>query len=272
MKKLIGAFLCVILSMNFITAAENDTILIEGVPVIKQFPELPTGCEVTSLAMLLNFYDIKIDKLGLAEDMPKGLLPAFSDGALIGGNPNELFVGSPYSESGFGVYHQPMLELLEAYMPGRSVNLTGTNLETLFQSIDSGHPVLVWATIPYNGGLLDVEYTYSWKTNYGSVINWMGNEHVMVLTGYSINQGIVYLNDPYNGQEIQIKISEFEDKWLELGQQAITVNDGFEYDHQVTRFTNFENYLKFNNIKVSSNSEVFHYRRLFKKRYIVDRF
>lgn len=272
MKKLLCAFLCVILSMNIITATEDDTILIEGVPIIKQFPELPTGCEVTSLAMLLNYYDIKIDKLGLAEDLPKGLLPSFTDGELIGGNPSDVFVGSPYSDSGFGVYHEPMLALLEAYMPGRSVNLSGSSLDMLFQSVDMGHPVLVWATIPYNNRLLDIEYNYSWKTYTGEQIQWMGNEHVMVLTGFSLNRDIVYLNDPYNGTEIQIDINAFEEKWIALGRQAITVNDGFEYDHQVSRFANFDNYLKYNNIKVSSNSEVFHYRRLFKERYIVDRF
>lgn len=35
--------------------------------MIKQLPELPTGCEVTSLAMALNFYDLNIKHTSLAD-------------------------------------------------------------------------------------------------------------------------------------------------------------------------------------------------------------
>ncbi len=40
------------------------------VPYIKQRPELPSGCEVTALAMALAYYGEAADKLSLAREMP----------------------------------------------------------------------------------------------------------------------------------------------------------------------------------------------------------
>lgn len=37
-----------------------------NVPIENQMPDLPNGCEVTSLAMLLNYYGIKVTKEDLA--------------------------------------------------------------------------------------------------------------------------------------------------------------------------------------------------------------
>lgn len=47
-----------------------DTIkkeILLDAPIIKQFPELPRGCEVTSLAMFLQYYQVKTDKMELAK-------------------------------------------------------------------------------------------------------------------------------------------------------------------------------------------------------------
>lgn len=46
---------------------------IEGVPMLFQDPELPTGCEVTALAMVLQYYGFDADKCELSDVyLPKG--------------------------------------------------------------------------------------------------------------------------------------------------------------------------------------------------------
>lgn len=54
----------------------HEKILLD-VPVLLQFPELPRGCEVTSLAMMLNYAGIQVDKLTLATKVNK--VPYLSD-------------------------------------------------------------------------------------------------------------------------------------------------------------------------------------------------
>ncbi|WP_252903924.1 C39 family peptidase [Secundilactobacillus oryzae] len=63
-----------------------------SVPLIAQRPELPTGCEITATAMMLNYAGAKVSKMTLAKEMPRS------------SNPNKGFVGSPYSTSGWYVY------------------------------------------------------------------------------------------------------------------------------------------------------------------------
>ncbi|MDY0393131.1 C39 family peptidase [Virgibacillus halophilus] len=46
------------------------TVKLEA-PMIQQLPELPRGCEVTSLSMLLAYHDISVDKMKLAEEITK---------------------------------------------------------------------------------------------------------------------------------------------------------------------------------------------------------
>lgn len=52
----------------------KDQVLLD-VSVIKQFPELPRGCEVTSLAMLLQYKGVKTNKITLAQKIKKNSVP-----------------------------------------------------------------------------------------------------------------------------------------------------------------------------------------------------
>ena len=52
-------------------------------------PDLPNGCEVTSLAMLLNYYGINVTK----EDLAQKIAHVSSYDGNYRGNPNKGFVG-----------------------------------------------------------------------------------------------------------------------------------------------------------------------------------
>ena len=47
----------------------NNGFKIIHVPLINQFPELPSGCEIVATTMLLNWYGYKVDKLLLANSI-----------------------------------------------------------------------------------------------------------------------------------------------------------------------------------------------------------
>lgn len=64
-----------------------------------QNPELPNGCEVTSLAMLLTAAGYPVDKLELYEYLPREEF-SYSGSARLGPNPQEAFAGDPASASG----------------------------------------------------------------------------------------------------------------------------------------------------------------------------
>ena len=64
MKKKLGVaiIILIILSQSVGIYAQGKTVMIEGVPIINQHPNMPTGCEVTALAMLLRYYGVDVDR------------------------------------------------------------------------------------------------------------------------------------------------------------------------------------------------------------------
>jgi uncharacterized protein YvpB len=118
-----------------VSQVQNGKIV--DVPHIQQMPELPRGCEVTSLAMLLQYAGVSVDKMTLANEITT--IP-FRDSNGLRGNPNVGFVGDIYSfdNPGFGVYHAPIAALAETYLPGRIIDLTGGSIDSVYNMIDNG--------------------------------------------------------------------------------------------------------------------------------------
>ena len=68
-----------------------------NVDCILQNPELPTGCEVTALAIVLNYYGYGVDKCDLSD--------YYLDKGYIGEtNPNDAFLGEPRYDYSYGCY------------------------------------------------------------------------------------------------------------------------------------------------------------------------
>ncbi|KFN03231.1 peptidase C39 family protein [Bacillus clarus] len=195
----------------------KETAMVENVPFIKQLPELPRGCEVTSLAMLLQHNGVQVDKMQLASEIHR--VPFEEKG--LRGNPYEGFVGNIYtkSEPGYGVYHQPIFKLAEKYVPEKVMNLTGRDVEDLYKVISSGSPVWVIANTTFKP--LDEDNFETWNTSSGEVkITYY--EHSAVVIGY--DQNFVYVNDPLaNNPRKAVPRTQFETAWDQMGKQAITI-------------------------------------------------
>lgn len=194
----------------------GSLVYIENVPLLSQHPRWPTGCEVVALAKLAEFYGVKKSVDEWITLLPQGPL-FWRDGRLHGPDPREMFVGSPYSRNSFGVYHQPILRMLEPWFPDRVINMTKRPWEEYEAMVRAGNPVMVWGTISN----LPVQRTDSWVTPRGEVFHWNGNQHVMLLVGFS-DTGVL-VNDPWTGTLRRFDKAVFKQRWQALGRQGIAI-------------------------------------------------
>ena len=191
---------------------------------IRQNPELPTGCEVTSLTMLLNHYGFGVSKLQLADIMPKFNF-YYIGSELYGADFMTTFPGNPASGSGYGCYTPCMVTTAEKYfnLIGNDEyyleNLTGTDFDRLLSYVAADKPVLIWATI----SMIEPYYTTTWTTPEGNRVTWYANEHCLLLTGYDKNTGTVYVNDPLKGKT-SYAMSVFKLRYNQMGRYAAVLS------------------------------------------------
>lgn len=189
-----------------------STYKLDVTPVL-QLPELPTGCEITSLATVLNYYGYDISKTQLADE--------YLDCGKIGQtDPDEKFIGSPYDEHSYGCYSNVIADAARDFNTKNNCNfkiynLNGLSLDELYEYIENGSPVIVWATID----LMETYRNITWDID-GKEIAWRANEHCMVLIGYDKDNDTCIVSDPLKGI-IEYPKELFNQRYEELGKQAV---------------------------------------------------
>lgn len=179
----------------------EDGYTIEDFPMVWQMPELPTGCEVTALDMVLEYYGESIDKVELAEDyLPTAAMELYEGpgGLLYGPDLNETFIGDPASEWGVVCGVPAIVSAADSYLREqdsllRAADITGYSPEELYDLVREGTPVLVWVTID----MQDRCETQGWYTDTGEYVDWSENDHGAVLIGY--DRDTVVIADPLAG-------------------------------------------------------------------------
>lgn len=195
--------------------------LIDNVPVISQFPKYPTGCESVTAVMALNYFgnQISIEKF-IDEFLPTSRNFYIEGGKNYGPSPYEYFIGNPKSSASYGCM-APVIEKAVKKCIGNSgtiKNITGVSLKEICeQYINNNIPVIMWATI----GMLETNPKNSWYLSDGTRFTWPGNEHCMLLVGYDSKQ--YYFNDPYAGKLVAYEKSLTDDRFAELGRQALVI-------------------------------------------------
>ena len=158
-------------------------------PHISQLPELERGCEVTTLAMLLQHAGKDVGKMKLSKEIDR--VPFEKDG--LKGHPGEGFVGNmkTLDKPGLGVYHGPVAELGEEYLPGKILDLTGEEFKEVEKHVADGRPV--WVLVPSTFALVPEKHWETWNTKKGKekiTYKW----HSVLVTGF--DEKNVYVNDP----------------------------------------------------------------------------
>jgi uncharacterized protein YvpB len=197
------------------------------VDIVLQNPQLPTGCEVTTLTMLLNHYGFNVSKLFLADMMPQFNF-YYIDNVLYGADFLTTFPGNPRSNSGYGCYTPCMVTTAQKYFNyiGNDEyylkDITGTDFDTLLSYVAAGKPVMTWATM----GMIESVTGMSWTTPEGKYVTWRGNEHCLLLTGYDKDTGMVYVNDPLRGS-VSYSMSVYRLRYNEMGKySAVLMKNG----------------------------------------------
>lgn len=187
-----------------------------NVPLENQMPDLPNGCEVTSLSMLMNYYGIKVSKNELAETIQH--VDSFTDGGKYRGNPHQGFVGHmTIANAGWCVYNEPLYNVVRKYT-SHIENITGSDFLSLLKLVSNGHPVMIITTTTFN----KVNNMQTWDTNTGKV-NVTPSSHACVITGYSKPKKVVYVNNPYGYKNQPVNWKNLQASYNQQGRQALYI-------------------------------------------------
>lgn len=191
---------------------------------ILQLPELPVGCEITALTILLRYYGFDAEKTDLARNyLPLGGNAQYIDGVLHKDSFFDYFIGDPFSR-GYGCFSNAIEKAANNYISdnggGYNVyNISGAHPDLLYDYLAQGIPVICWAT----DGMIEPEYYETWYDNStGERLDWYINEHCFVLAGFNMDADIVTLNDPMKGI-IDYNINKFETRYRQMNSQAIII-------------------------------------------------
>lgn len=220
------------------------------VEYVSQYPELPTGNEVTSLTMVLNYLGYDVRKETLANNF---LTCAETGTATF----SQAYIGSPFDNYGMGCFAPVIVDTAQKYLKaqgsGRYVKaLNADNFDDLLHRVASNYPILVWVS----QGLEPVNEEYCF-TIYGDAaaqttapvvgtavpigeevpttapaeateaaskqdVYWISNATCVVLTGYDLENNTVTVIDPSQG-EITYDMGLFKTSYNALYKQAVII-------------------------------------------------
>lgn len=201
---------------------DESSHVIEDFDLTLQMPELPTGCEITALTMVLNYYGYDVDKITMASEylpISSSYFYYGSDGNLYGPDLNNYFVGDPFTAGGYICGTGAIVTAADDYLAYagsslRASDITGSTPEELYQLVDEDIPVVVWVTV-YMVTRSDVS---GWYTEYGEYVDWSTSDHGAVLIGYS--DDTVTIADPISGI-VEYDREQFESVFESRGNKCV---------------------------------------------------
>ncbi|MEE0969092.1 MAG: C39 family peptidase [Clostridia bacterium] len=194
----------------------SDSLTVEN---ILQLPDLPEGCEVTSLAIVLKYLGFDVSHTYLADNyLPKG-----NPGKV---SPYEMNIGDPRDKGrSWGCYAPVIVEtankfLFEAQSYYRAFNLTGYDINELWYQVSMGHPVIVWVTMDFASPYLKTPWNIGEEKFY-----WKYPLHCVVLSGYDLKNGTVEVTDPLKEDTVTVDMELFTTRFRQMEAQAVVVKN-----------------------------------------------
>lgn len=219
------------LSVDNFFSKENTNgshiINIKNIPQYVSFendPALLTGCETTSVSIVLSF----LLKRRVTKNETALLMPKKPIGKC---NYWENFVGN--IENGFGCMSDVVIKTIHNFFDKNElknykvINLTGIKFDHLLKLIDKDIPVIIWATMGNDEGMFFRKTASTKWIVDGKNLWWNGNEHCMVLAGYDLKNNTAFLCDPEKNDETirTRKLDELRSRFMSFYSQAVIIVD-----------------------------------------------
>jgi len=201
---------------------QSEQIVQIPVPIVMQNPELPNGCEITSLTCVVNFHGFQISKTEMADQYLPMVPFVRKDGKLFGANPYKAYAGNPREKTGFFSYAPPIVEAGNKYFTDkgsklRAKDISGSSREQIISYLDKGIPVIIWVTLDLSAP--NIRFSWYFHDS-GEYFKAPVNLHCVVLNGYSGNN--VHVMNPLQGQ-ITYPADAFFQSYAALGMHALII-------------------------------------------------
>jgi len=186
------------------------------IDTVMQKPELPTGCEITALTELMNFYGFEADKVEMAD--------IFMANDQIGYyTMDEAYIGNPHHDDGFGCNAPVIVKAANDYFDyigsdWYAVNLTGSSIEEIYYQVEQGRPAVVWTTI----NQVETRKEFEFRLGCGEDFYFNPMQHCLVLYGFDYDEKVVHVADPLVGNR-KYDIARFERIYSNMDKQAIVL-------------------------------------------------
>lgn len=184
---------------------------------ISQFPSLPSGDEITSLAMVLKYYGYNADSCELCDlYLDKGPV-GFTDPEIANvGNPRDV-------HNSYGCLPSVITKAANRYImvnggSKSAYDISGYNLDALLKEVSSGTPVIVWTCENFD---ITPSISRVWVVD-GKNVYLKSNIATMVLVGYSLIDNTVTLSNPA-GNQFTVDLELFELRFSQAGAGAVIV-------------------------------------------------
>ena len=194
----------------------------QAINLILQNPELPNGCEVTSMAMALGAAGYPVDKLTLYGYLPQRPITN-RGGQRFGPDPEEAYAGDAARlTGGWYCFEGPVIQAADRWLEScgsglRAQSVTGLSRAELDRYAQNGIPLVVWVTLDYAAPQCSGVF---WTLEDGTAYRPYRNLHCVVLAG--VEDGQYWVADPLAGFT-QVDKDLFWDSFFAMDCRAVVI-------------------------------------------------
>ena len=184
---------------------------------ISKYPSLPSGDEITSLAMVLRYLKYNVNECDLCDlYLDKGPVGFTDISKANAGNPRDTY-------NSYGCLAPVIVNSATKFISAnggshKAYDYTGYNPQELYRQVSLDNPVIVWLCDDFGN---TPSISRIWIVD-GKTIYLKSNMACMVLVGYDYTKGTVTLANPA-GNTFSLEMDTFEQSYTDMGSYAVIV-------------------------------------------------